>query len=467
MTHEQGGWIPAIRKSGKPLYLEIADAIADDVASGRLSANDRLPPQRWLADRLALNFSTVSRAYVEAQRRGLIDSRVGQGTFVRTPSDARPASRSGRPAPMGDMTMNLPPEPADPALLERMSEGVGSLRDQDEIRELLRYQGFGGSVGDRAAGAAWLAPLLPHLSAEQVLVCPGAQSAILAALTSLARAGDVVCCEELAYPGFRSLAIQLGIALAGLPMDAEGIDPDAFAYACRTRGPKALYLNPTLHNPTTVTMSVERRLRVAAIAKQYGVPIIEDDAYGMLPATAPPPIAALAPDVVYYIGGLAKYLGAGLRIAYAVPPSLSQYSRFLSALRATSMMASPITATLAARWIEDGTAHAVLDFVRAETAARQKLVSAILPQGAFVTKPEAFHLWLTLPPQWGRVEFLLHLRALGVGLVASDSFAVTAPIPEAARLCIGGPIDRDQLSQTLTVLAHTLRQSPAVVSAVI
>ncbi len=82
-------WFPDLSHSAKPRYLAIADIIADDVKSGRLADGDRLPPQRALAKRLSIDFTTVARGYVEAQRRGLIDSRVGQGTFVRGAKAAR------------------------------------------------------------------------------------------------------------------------------------------------------------------------------------------------------------------------------------------------------------------------------------------------------------------------------------------------------------------------------------------
>ncbi|MFJ5489155.1 GntR family transcriptional regulator, partial [Hansschlegelia beijingensis] len=75
-------WTPDLAVSGKPRYLAIADAVARDIETGRLSVGDRLPPQRTLAGRLTIDFTTVARGYVEARKRGLVESRVGQGTFV-------------------------------------------------------------------------------------------------------------------------------------------------------------------------------------------------------------------------------------------------------------------------------------------------------------------------------------------------------------------------------------------------
>ncbi len=80
-------------------------------------------------------------------------------------------------------------------------------------------------------------------------------------------------------------------------MDDEGIDPDALQAACLRDKPKALYLNPTLLNPTTVTIPEKRREAIARIARRHRLPIIEDDAYGFIPQHGPPPFAAIAPDI--------------------------------------------------------------------------------------------------------------------------------------------------------------------------
>src|ERR1700753_3957926 len=138
-------WTPDLATSDKPRYLAIADAIADDIAAGRLVIGDRLPPQRKLAKRLDVDFTTVARGYVEAQKRGLIESKVGQGTFVRDKPRARRAQPLPSPRPV-DLSMNLPPEPTDPELIERMQAGVEYVAR--DIVSLLRYQGFGGTQAD-------------------------------------------------------------------------------------------------------------------------------------------------------------------------------------------------------------------------------------------------------------------------------------------------------------------------------
>ncbi|MEJ1974792.1 MAG: PLP-dependent aminotransferase family protein [Acetobacteraceae bacterium] len=331
---------------------------------------------------------------------------------------------------------------------------------------MLRYQEPGGTAADRAAGARWLSPRLPSVQAAQVLVCPGAQGALLAVAGLLAAPGEAICAEAITFPGFRSLAAHLRIRLLPVAMDREGIDADAFDAVCRQEKPKALYCTPTLQNPTTATMSLARREAVIAVARHHGVPILEDDAYGPLPASPPPPLAALAPDLTYYVGGLAKTLSPALRLAYLAVPDTRSAIRVAGAIRATAAMASPLTAAIATRWIDDGTADAVLAAIRKETAARQAIVARILPPGAAILDPEAYHAWLPLAEPWTRGEFAARLRSVGIGVVVSDAFALSKP-PEAVRLGLGAAGTRAELTEGLHVVADLLDQSPAMSSMVV
>lgn len=454
-------WIPDLKRWGKPHYRAIVEALAEDIRTGRLSAGMRLPTQRALAEALDLNFTTVSRGYVEAHKRGLVEGRVGQGTFVIDPVRSARAPDRPRLGPV-DFTMNLPPEPDDPALQGRMQASFAEL--SGNLSNLLRYQAFGGTEEDKDAAIRWLAGRGIAAPRECLLICPGAHSALFSVLGQVARPGDTICAERITYPGIRALAAHLGLRLVDLPMDQYGVDPDAFAAACTKVAPKAIYLNPLLQNPTTATLPRSRREAIIAVARRYAVAIIEDDAYARICPTPPPSFATLAPEITYYIAGLAKCLGAGLRLAFLVAPSARAAMPLGGALRAATVMASPISTALATRWITDGTAEAILQFVREESAARQRLAAALLPAGTFTADPHGFHVWITLPEGWTRSAFASQGRSAGLGVVASDPFCVAGAPPEAVRLCLGGPSTRAQITQGLEMLAHVLEGSPALAS---
>ncbi len=456
-------WAQRLRDSHKPAYLLIPDLLAEDVASGRLTPGDRLPPLRDLATALGLNYTTVARALAEAQKRGQIDARPGRGSFVRSAAPSVPL-RGGTAA---EMTMNLPPEPDDPALLERMALGWRQMCDDPRrLMASLRYQDFGGSPADRDAGARWLMPIMGTASAERVLVGPGIHGMLAGLLSLLARPGDTVCVESLSYPGIKALATQLGIKLHPLPVDDEGPSAQHFEEACKHVSPKALYCNPTMLNPTTVTMSPARREALADVALRYSTPIIEDDAYGALPLKPPVTLAELAPELTYHVTGFAKCLGAGLRVAYVHAPTVQATQRLAGALRALTVMAAPPTVSLATHWINDGTASAVVQAIRRESNARQALLQRHLGAWQVQSQPECFHAWLTLPETLSPNEAASFWRSRGVAAVASTAFATNTAPPRAVRLCLGGPSTLAQCEQSLKVVADVLTHPQQVHAAV-
>lgn len=456
-------WSPELAENGQPRYLAIADAIEHDIRAGRLAPGSRLPPQRRLAERLGLDFTTVSRAYIEARSRGLVESHVGRGTFVRAEAAAAPEATpelapglaaDPRRAREQDLAMNLPPEPDDPELIAAMRGGLAAVAA--DLVPLLRYQSATGAEQDRAAAASWLAErgLAPEL--DRIAVTPGAHVTMSAILTSLADPGDVVLSETLTYPGVRSIAAKLRLELVGLPEDAAGILPDALDAAIRARRPKALYLNPTLRNPTTHTIRAGRRAEIADVLLCHGLPLIEDDAYGFVAPRPPAPIATLAPGLVWHVGGLAKWLGAGLRLAYTVAPDSRAAYRLGQSVRTLAVMPSTVTTALVTRWTEDGTAARIRSFVRAEAARRQAIAAEVLAGRDFDSAPGAFNLWLRLPPGAGRAELMGRMAGRDIGLMPSDAFTVAGPPGEYLRVCLGGAISRDRLRDGLLFLSDAL-----------
>ncbi|SEN89592.1 DNA-binding transcriptional regulator, MocR family, contains an aminotransferase domain [Palleronia pelagia] len=433
--------------------MQLADAIAQGVRDGTLGLGDRLPPQRQLANRLGIDFTTVSRGYAEARRRGLISSHVGRGTFIAR-STAEPEQPELRRKSDVDLTMNLPPEPQDADLIERMQDGLQTV--SANLVDLLRYQSATGGQIDKDAASTWLSlrGLVPSL--DRIAVTPGAHPTMLAILMSLARPGDAVLCEDVTYPGLRSIAGRLGLRLIGLPGDAEGIDPDALDAAIKAQAPKALYLNPTLQNPTTRTISLARRERIAEVISSRNLPLIEDDAYGFIPPNPPAPLASFAPDHVWHIGGLAKCIGAGLRLAYTVAPNSHLARELAHNLKLISVMPSPLMMALATRWIADGTADRIRRFIREETVARQAIAAQLLPAATYESHPHAFNIWLRLPEGLGRADIIGRMSGTGLGLMPSDAFTVSGEPSESLRVCLGGQISRTELRDTLGLLAYLI-----------
>lgn len=448
-------WTPTISELSGPRYQRIVEAMEADIAAGRLVRGQQLPTQRALAKALGIDLTTVTRAYTEARRRGIMEARVGQGSFVSETS-ARRAVDLPHPVAI-DLSMNVPPQPLEAQLDERIIAGFEALRAQSGLTAFLNYQPPGGSAHEREVAARWMRTRVPHAHADRLVIFPGAQTILFNLLAHLARSGDIVLTEALTFPGIKAAAAQLGVKLVGVAMDDGGILPDALARACRTYKPKAVYLIPTLHNPTTATLAPGRRSVIAKIVRDADTMLIEDDAYGLLDRSAAP-IANLIPERTYLATTLSKCIAPALRVAYLLAPNSGAQLQMRGHLQATVQMPAPLMVALVTHWLETGVADRIITAIRNEAVGRQQLAQRALKSFQFQAKPAAHHLWLHLPE--GRPDTAAHLLRNGLAIVAGDAFAVGGTSPHAARVSLGAARNRSELAEALRILVGAL-QKPA------
>jgi DNA-binding transcriptional MocR family regulator len=460
-------WQPRLVETARMKYLGIVEALEADVWAGRLRPGDRLPSQRAIAEALKVDLTTVTRAFNEARRRGLVDAQTGRGTFVR---EGRPEAtlpgRSDAPALL-DLSMNIPPQPAAARLQKRIPTDIGALLSDPRGMLHLHYQESTGADADRIAGAAWLARRMDAVAPNRVLVAAGAQGALFAICECLCKSGDVIAAGALTYPGLKAVASQKGLTLLSVAMDEGGIIPDAFAEVCRMGRPRALYVIPSIDNPTTATLSEARRIKLVRIARAHDVIIIEDDPYAPLRTQRMSAFVSLASDITWHIATLSKCISPALRIAYVITPGNNQAQRLAGVLRATTLMAPPLMAALASRWIVDGTLDEISSAIRVENAARQEMAAAILKDVSFAADPNGHHLWLNMPSHWRANDFTVHADRSGVAIVPASAFAIASGPPEAVRISLGVAPDRGALEDALILLAELLSQPSIMTRAVV
>jgi DNA-binding transcriptional MocR family regulator len=444
-------WLRRVERGDGPIYLAILGALEGAIASGELQAGEQLPPQRTVAAQLGVDFTTVTRAYTAARARGLVEGAVGRGTYVKGRTDE---DESG----LVDLSMNLPPPPHGMALGRLLKDTTRAVLDRTDAATLMAYHPGAGSLAQRTAAAAWLAPCLGEVPADRVLVSPGAQTALAALLSILTTPGAAVVVEPLTYPGLPALAAHLDLRLLACPVDGEGFLPEDLARICAEQRPAAIYAIPTLQNPTTATMGLARRRDIVAVARAAGVPMVEDDAYGRLPETPFPALASLAPELVWHVATVSKCLSPGLRTAFVVAPDPSAAQRLAEALRALSLMGAPLMTAVATAWIREGTAEALLAAIRVEARARQALAREILPQARGA--PEAIHIWLDLPQSWDGRRLREVAQGRGLSLVRAEAFATTEHPPNGLRISLGGPTRRTVLAEALHSIAAILAAEP-------
>jgi DNA-binding transcriptional MocR family regulator len=446
-------WVENFVLHGGPRYLQIADFIERALSDGRLKAGERLPPQRQLAALLRVDLTTVTRAYDEAKRRNLLEGRGARGTYA-----AAPKVELGE---MLDLSMNIPPPPAGVDFDDMLKQGLAQVLLRNESDLLMTYHLGGGSKTARAAGASWLAPMFGAVDADHVVACPGAQSALAALILMLTQPGDVIVAAPAVYPGLRGAAEQLGRRVVAVEADESGMVPDLLERSCREHDARLIYLNPTLQNPTALTMPEQRRREIALVAARCGARIIEDDPYWLLADGAPPPVAHFAPHQVYYISTLSKCLTPGLRTAFVLLPDVHVRERFLVALRSFALMAPPLTTALAAQWIGDGSAGRLLAGVRDEARARQVLARQFLA-GSLQGPADGIHVWLPLPSYWTSHDLARTAHAEGLAVTSSEAFCAGPQPPNAIRISLGCSRDRARLAAALRKLSQLLARTPSM-----
>ncbi|MEV6039919.1 PLP-dependent aminotransferase family protein [Nonomuraea sp. NPDC052116] len=364
------------------VYRQLLDAILD----GRLRSGERLPPTRELARRLEISRNTVAVAYDRLVADGFLVGRAGAGTFVSGESVRGRAAPKGvvRPrafwqgieAPRAmrgaryDFRVGMP----DPRLfpmeswrrlvareLRVSAAAYSSPSGYEPLREAIsRHIGISRSV---------------HAGPDDVLITNGAQQALDLIGRVLIEPGACVAVEEPGYPPARLLFRSLGARVAGVPVDAEGIDVRAIPGAARI-----VYVTPSHQFPLGTPMSPARRAALLAWAERRRAVVIEDDydsefRFGERPLE---PLQSLdRAGRVVYVGSFSKTLLPMLRLGFLVAPA-----SLAPALRAAKQLSDwhsdvPAQAALA-RFIDEGLLSRHIRKATREYAARHAMIAEAL-----------------------------------------------------------------------------------------
>ncbi|GGA95132.1 GntR family transcriptional regulator [Brucella endophytica] len=455
-------WLPRLAKQkGETKHAALTECIIADIDAGVLKPMDRMPTHRDLARELGISVQTVSLSYKEAERLGYLSGEIGRGTFVK----ARVTDRAGRM-----MLDHSTSEVLDLSIIR----GVYLDAHDDASREIFREMADG-SVAEfmrpcrpvagldrhRETARIWLSTLGVNAGAERILITNGAAHGIFLALACIIRSGDVVLTENLTDHGIIGLSNILGFSLKGLPTDEQGILPDALEAACAAGGVRALACIPTLNNPTSHVASAERRREIAAIAKRYGVFIIEDEVYRPMIEDDLPSITEMLPDLGFFVTSFTKTVLTGLRVGYlVVPPAYA--IRAASILRVSSWSGTYLSGEIATRWVENGTALRLLEIQRDEARARQKIATDVLGTHIASSHPLSLCAWLKVPPHWTEDGLVRALANQNVAVTPSEPFIAGAHHGGGIRICLGGRMSHATLTKALTTVRLTFEQLPPV-----
>ncbi|WP_380174318.1 PLP-dependent aminotransferase family protein [Kineococcus sp. DHX-1] len=299
---------------------------------------------------------------------------------------------------------------------------------------------------------------------DDLLVTTGSQQALTLLTTALLSPGDVVAVEEPSYLAALQSFTLAGAELAGVASDDDGALPEAVEEVFRTRRPAVLYLVPNFANPTGRTLTLERRARIAELAAEHGVWVVEDDPYGELRYTgAPVPPLAVQPAAaqnVLHLGSFSKIGAPGLRLGWARLPRAVRPA-VVVAKQAADLQTSTVDQAAAAEYLAatDLDAH-VAGVVAAYSERRDAMLTALeaaLPVGSTWSRPDGgMFTWVDLPGPVDTAEFLPAALRRGVAFVPGEAFFAGEPDRSTLRLSFTTHAP-DRIAEGVSRLGRALR----------
>lgn len=319
----------------KTIFLKLANQIIQDILSGRLGQGARLQGSRALAEELGINRKTVQSVYEDLESQGWLLSKPRQGTFV---SEYLPDLNTQAVVTHRSIVTQAPAPNSEQELVK--NDGIPDTRlipyalfsraYRHALIQVTRQQVMG--YGDPQGSVELRQALLNMLSMErfiqttiqQICVVRGSQMGIFLAARVLAKKHkqrDVIIVEHWSYSPAVETFLSNHFQVVRVRLDQHGLDTAHLAELLETHAVAALYTTPHHQYPTTVSMSMDRRLKLLELSNTFDFYIIEDDYdhefhYDNRPI--PPLISLPASDKVIHIGSLSKVFAPSLRVGYVV-----------------------------------------------------------------------------------------------------------------------------------------------------
>lgn len=436
-------WKPDKKLLTRPLYLALANLLEADIASGKLAPGTQLPPQRELADYLGINFTTVTRAYTLCREKQLISGITGRGSFV----NMIPGQSSKEPEAieLGTVSGFAPPS-------QEITGAMQSVISKGYLDKLYSYSAPAGLLHQRAAGAQFMAQTGVVTDPEHTAIFSGAQSVISTALLALFKIGDRIAVDEYTYYNFIGAAKLAHIILEPVKGDRDGMIPQELEKLCSQRKISGIFLMPSCANPTTISLTEQRRKDIACIIKKHDLILIEDD--HSYYASRGNPLFSYLPDNTVYICGSSMSLCSGLRITFAAFADKFQ-SSMLGTLQHLSIKTSSIDAELVTELINSGRAERILKNKKRMAEKANAIFDEIFPEYAsphLTCAPfRALPLCERLRKSDGNTVEKLFLSH-GVNVFHSSRFAVRNDTESFLRLSLSSAKSLEELENGLKIV---------------
>jgi len=354
---------------------------------------------------------------------------------------------------MIDLMWNFPLLPGQAAEWQQYLRRAVEAMDFADPRQL-RPSFRGADVPLRERAAAWL-----RVEAERTWFVDGGHHGALVAMLAAGLAGKTVAVENISYTSALQQMAMIGAKAVGCAYDSEGMIPAALREACEKQTVSAVFLMPTVHNPLGIVAGLERRKEIVAVAREFDLVIVEDDAYAFMAPDARAPYVELAPERTFFVRGLSKGYAPQTRTGFlVVPPKYVDVIE--SIVRNTSTGTSLVHNAAAMELIEDGTYARTLLAKNEEGAVRNELGREILGDAAQRGVTSAWHFWVTWSDARSAAEIAQACWERGVMVSGAAGFtAPGAEVPRALRVGMGGEVERGRIEAGLRIVSDVLRSA--------
>lgn len=471
-------------------YQQVEHYILQLVEHGTLTAGDKLPSLRALSRQLHLSVSTISQAYIELERQGLIVARSRSGFYLAS---------AGRqlPQPQGVAALDLQPRRCQRnQLIREVLDTVGqrdllplgvicpddSLLPSKTLARLLNsqqrrhgvdsilYASINGELSLRQQIAQRCLEMGITVAPDEVIITSGAMEAVYLALRSLTRPGDNVVIASPTYHCFLQLLENCGLRAIELPSDPQrGICPQQLEKVLLTHEVRACILAANFNNPDGSLLADEHKQQVVDLLARHQVPLVEDDVSGDLYFGDQRPSTLKGYDRggnVMYCNSFSKTIAPGYRIGWLLPGRY--YDKALEVKYTTNVCCATPTQQALAAYLNGGYYSRQLRRLRQALETQMRTMQLHLgrqfPAGTRVTRPQGGGvLWLELPNGLNAVDYFYQARRLGIGIAPGPIFTTQDRYSHFIRLSCSG-VWTPRLEQGLSALsrlAHTMLDSAA------
>jgi len=465
-------------------YESIALRIASDIENGLLAPGERLPSLRNLCETAQVSLMTALAAYRRLEALQLIEALPRSGYRVRLER----ASRLAKPAVA--RTRLARPSSARAAILREVlsavnEPGLAPLGLACPATELFPLASLRRITGKLLAAAPelWATYSLPPGSSElrrlvakrvtargasvgpgQVAITNGAMEALFLCLRAVVQPGDVVAVECPTFFGILDAVQSVGARVLELPGHPEhGIEPTCLAAACREHRVRAAVLMPAFANPTGSSMPEENKRALAAVLREHGVALIEDDLYAELTFDQRPPVPLCAYTFEgkvpsFLVGSFSKTLLPAGRVGFVVAPE-PWLERVIELKRITSLASSGVPERLVVECLSSGMYDRHLRRMNAKLHQNvrrlEHLVASAFPSGTKTSHPRGgYVLWVELPPGADGERLFWSAREAGIGIIPGSVFSLGSELERFVRLSAGSSGDFDAPVRQLGRLAQ-------------